>query len=178
MRTSISLPDDVGTFLAAQPNASAVVAESLRAVMNDQERRHQRRRQAARAYSDWALARCEDTAAQEALTTSTTGHMPVARGQLWQYAETTGLGQVLIISTTEFQDLPAVPLWGLRVDRRTVHATDDLTVVLSLDDPLPGATVLIPSVLSCDTPKLHRSLGAITAESMEAVDLALRAYLT
>ena len=49
VKISVSLPDDVGEWLQAQPNASAAVADAVRARMPDA--RRARQRAAAQAYA-------------------------------------------------------------------------------------------------------------------------------
>ena len=49
IKLSISVPDDVATYLRAQGNASAVVTEAVRRLLPDTRRAHQR--EAAEAYA-------------------------------------------------------------------------------------------------------------------------------
>jgi hypothetical protein len=53
-RLTVSLPDDVAAWLATEPNASAAVADALRARMADREIASAKRRRDAKVYADWA----------------------------------------------------------------------------------------------------------------------------
>jgi mRNA-degrading endonuclease toxin of MazEF toxin-antitoxin module len=48
---------------------------------------------------------------------------------------------------------------------------------LTGEDPLPGAVVVVPRVVRCDTSALRRDLGFVTNETMNAIDRGLREFL-
>ena len=56
VKVSVSLPDDIGAYLATQHNASATVAEALRARMGDAEIRRAKRRADAESYAAYVAA--------------------------------------------------------------------------------------------------------------------------
>ena len=50
---SLNLPDDVAAWLTRQQDASAAVADAVRAVVNEEDIRRAKRRQDAAAYVAW-----------------------------------------------------------------------------------------------------------------------------
>jgi hypothetical protein len=57
VKLSVSLPDDVGEWLARQPNTSAAVAAAVRARMEVEESSRSRRRRKAESYVRWSADR-------------------------------------------------------------------------------------------------------------------------
>lgn len=69
VKLSISVPDDVATYLRAQGNASAVVTDAVRRLFPDA--RRARQREAAQAYGAYLRARTADQRAQDDLLVET-----------------------------------------------------------------------------------------------------------
>jgi hypothetical protein len=55
VKLSVSLPDDIGAWLARQPNTSAAVAAAVRAHMGAEHARGEHRRRTAEAYRQWLV---------------------------------------------------------------------------------------------------------------------------
>jgi hypothetical protein len=103
------------------------------------------------------------------------GH-PV-RGQVWDYTQGSHQYRILIVSNDEYNELPGAVPWALVVER-TAPAIPGYLVELGEDDPLPGAVVVIPRVLRCDTTALRRCRGSVAAATLSAVERGLREFLS
>jgi hypothetical protein len=57
MKLSVSVPDEIGAWLARQPNTSAAVAAAVRAQMAVEESSRSRRRRKAESYGRWLAER-------------------------------------------------------------------------------------------------------------------------
>jgi mRNA-degrading endonuclease toxin of MazEF toxin-antitoxin module len=104
----------------------------------------------------------------------------VARGQVWSYVQGSRQYRVLVISNDEFNALPAVGPWALRVDRAPAGAPVvdiDLLIRMTGDDPLPGAYVNVPAVVRVDETALRDNLGVVSHATMAAVEHAIRDFL-
>ena len=99
------------------------------------------------------------------------------RGEVWEYVQGSRQYRVLIVSNDEYNELPGALPWALAIER-TATGIPGYLVVLSAADPLPGATVVVPRVLRCDTSALRHSLGFVTNDTINAVERGLREFLT
>jgi len=98
------------------------------------------------------------------------------RGQVWEHVRGSRQYRVLIISNDEYNELPGATPWALTVVREVANVPG-YVVQLHRDDPLPGAAVVIPEVLRCDTSALRRCLGFVGNDTLNAVESGLREFL-
>lgn len=101
----------------------------------------------------------------------------VVRGQIWEYVSGSRQMRVLIISSDEYNDLPGIRPWGLRVERDAPMDRSGLLVQLGYEDPLDNAIVAIASVIRIDPTALRTNLGFVTESTMSAVERGLREFL-
>jgi mRNA-degrading endonuclease toxin of MazEF toxin-antitoxin module len=99
------------------------------------------------------------------------------RGQIWEYVQGSRQYRILIISGDEYNEAPGAIPWGLILERSAAGVPGYL-VQLGAGDPLPGAFVVIPRVLRCDTTALRRNLGFLSDDTMNAVERGLREFLS
>lgn len=98
------------------------------------------------------------------------------RGQVWEYIQGSRQYRVLIVSNDEYNELPGVVPWALTVERGG-RGVPGFVVQLTDDDPLPGATVVIPRVIRCDASALRRNLGFVSNGTMNTIERGLREFL-
>jgi mRNA-degrading endonuclease toxin of MazEF toxin-antitoxin module len=98
------------------------------------------------------------------------------RGEIWEYIQGSRQYRVLVISNDEYNELPGAIPWALAVERGP-GAIPGYLVALGADDPLPGATVVVPRVLRCDPSAMRRNLGFVDDATMNAVERGLREFL-
>jgi hypothetical protein len=106
------------------------------------------------------------------------GSRTPARGQVWEYVQGSHQYRILIISNDEYNKLTGAIPWALALERHGGGSIPGYLVEFGPDDPLPGATVVIPRVFRCDPLALRRCLGFATAPTLAAVDRGLREFLT
>jgi hypothetical protein len=82
----------------------------------------------------------------------------------------------MIVSSDEYNELPGAVPWALAIEREAPVVPGYL-VRLADDDPLPGASVVIPRVVRCDTAALRRMLGFVRNDTLNAVERGLREFL-
>jgi mRNA-degrading endonuclease toxin of MazEF toxin-antitoxin module len=98
------------------------------------------------------------------------------RGQVWEYVQGSRQYRVVIASNDEYNELPGAFPWALVLERSATDIPGYL-IELTGEDPLPGAVVVVPRVVRCDTSALRRDLGFVTNETMNAIDRGLREFL-
>ncbi len=99
------------------------------------------------------------------------------RGQVWEYVAGSQQYRVVLVSGDEYNAIPKAAPWGLMIQRQA-PAIPDYLIELTGADPLPGATIVIPTVLRCQPTGLVRNLGFLSENTMNAVERALREFLT
>ena len=95
------------------------------------------------------------------------------RGQVWEYVQGSRQYRVLIISNDEYNELPNAVPWALVIERSAPNVPSYL-IGMAEDDPLSGATVVVPRVLRCDPTALRRNLGFVSNDTLKAVERGLR----
>jgi mRNA-degrading endonuclease toxin of MazEF toxin-antitoxin module len=98
------------------------------------------------------------------------------RGQVWEYVQGSHQYRILIISNDEYNELTGAIPWALTVER-TAAGVPGFLVVLTADDPLPGAVVVVPRVLRCNPDALRHNLGFVANDTLNAVERGLREFL-
>lgn len=98
------------------------------------------------------------------------------RGQVWEYVQGSRQYRVVVVSNDEYNELPGAIPWALVVER-DAPAVPGFLVRLTNEDPLPGATVVVPRVLRCDISALRHCLGFMSNSSMNALERGLREFL-
>jgi mRNA-degrading endonuclease toxin of MazEF toxin-antitoxin module len=98
------------------------------------------------------------------------------RGQVWEYIQGSRQYRLLIVSSDEYNEFSGAVPWGLVVDRGA-PSIPGYVVPLESDDPLPGASVLVPRVIRCDTSALRHCLGFVSNTTLNAVERGLRELL-
>jgi mRNA-degrading endonuclease toxin of MazEF toxin-antitoxin module len=102
------------------------------------------------------------------------------RGQVWEYVQGSHQYRILVVSNDEYNELPGAIPWALVLERGADAGPGGIPgylVELTGDDPLPGAVVLVPRVMRCDTTALRRCLGFVADQTMAAVERGLREFL-
>ncbi|WP_433382229.1 type II toxin-antitoxin system PemK/MazF family toxin [Actinoplanes sp. CA-142083] len=101
----------------------------------------------------------------------------VRRGQIWSLIRGDALHHVLVISNDEYNAVPELAVWAL-VIVPDLPQQNPLGVHLCHDDPLPGGSVSIPSLVQIlDRGSLKENLGYAAPGTMNAVESALRDFL-
>jgi mRNA-degrading endonuclease toxin of MazEF toxin-antitoxin module len=98
------------------------------------------------------------------------------RGQIWEYIQGSRQHRILIVSDNEYNESPDAVPWALVLER-AAPAIPGYLVELTAEDPLPGATVVVPRVLRCDPSALRHNLGFVGNHTMNAVERGLREFL-
>jgi mRNA interferase MazF len=98
------------------------------------------------------------------------------RGQVWTYALGSRQYRVLIVSNDEYTEDPGIHPLALTISRQTPDL-GTLTPIMSADDPLSGARVLIPHPVRIDRTALRDCHGFVSNATMRAVEHGLRDYL-
>ena len=98
------------------------------------------------------------------------------RGEVWEYVQGSRQYRVVVVSNDEYNELPGAVPWALAIERGP-GAIPGYLVGLRTDDPLPGATVVVPRVLRCDPSALRRNLGFVSNDTMNAIERGLREFL-